>query len=161
MSQRWNLLPAVFALAALAAAAPSDAGERHFGRRGPPPIDRVLERHAERLGLAAEVQERVREIAAEAEREGAPLREELARERNALHALLAQDAPDADAVMRQAEAIGAAETAMHKQRLRTLLEVRALLTPAQRQELVKIFEEKRERMRSRHAGDGPPPAPEP
>lgn len=156
MSHRGILLAATLMLAGAACAAPAQAGDRHFGRRGPPPIDRILERHAERLRLDEAVQERVRAIAAEAEQEGASLRETLDREREALHDLLAQDAPDADAVMRQAEAVGAAETAMHKQRLRTLLEVRALLTPAQRAELVEIFDEKRARMQRERGGDAPP-----
>jgi Spy/CpxP family protein refolding chaperone len=139
---------------------PATAGEGHgrFGRHGPPPIDRILERHAEELGLSDEVRAEVREIAAAAEQEAEPLRDALSAERDAMHALLAQDAPDPDAVMRQAEAIGAAETEMHKQRLRTLLAVRELLTPEQRRGLVKIFEEKRQRMKEWRK-DPPPDSP--
>ncbi len=44
-----------------------------------------------------------------------------------------------------ADAIGAAETALQKERLRTMLAVRALLTSDQRRELVKIHEEFRAR----------------
>jgi Spy/CpxP family protein refolding chaperone len=59
--------------------------------------------------------------------------------------------------MQWADRVGAAETELKKQRLRTMLEVRALLSPEQRQKLVKIFEERRAR---RHGfGDGPPPPP--
>ena len=36
------------------------------------------------------------------------------------------------------------ETALHKQRLGTLLEVRARLTPEQRKKMVELFEERRE-----------------
>ena len=49
--------------------------------------------------------------------------------------------------MQWADRIGAAETELKKQRLRTMLEVRALLSPEQRQKLVKIFEERRRRTR--------------
>jgi Spy/CpxP family protein refolding chaperone len=152
--------------AGVAAADPE--GPPHFGRHGPPPIDRILERHAAELGLSDAVREQVHAIAAEAEQQEAPLREALRTQREALHGLLAQDAPDPEAVLQQAELLGAAETEMHKQRLRTLLAVRALLTPEQRQQLVKIFEEKRRQMGRRWGGpppdgaapDGPePPAP--
>ena len=48
-------------------------------------------------------------------------------------------APDEAAVMQHADAIGQAETEMHKHRLATMLEIRALLTPEQRQELTQII----------------------
>ena len=51
--------------------------------------------------------------------------------------------------MQWADRIGAVETELKKQRLRTMLEVRALLSPEQRQKLVKIFEERR-RSNARH-----------
>jgi Spy/CpxP family protein refolding chaperone len=147
---------------ALAATANPEEGPPPFERRhGPPPIDRILERHAEELGLSEEVHEQVRAIAAQSEQEEAPLREALHAQRDALHELLAQDAPEPDAVMHQAEVVGAAEVDLHKQRLRTLLAVRALLTPEQRQQLVKIFEEKRRTMRHHRWGGPPPDGPEP
>jgi Spy/CpxP family protein refolding chaperone len=52
--------------------------------------------------------------------------------------------------MALADRIGAAETALDKHRLATLLEIRALLTPAQRRELVRIFDERR---RTRHEAE--------
>ena len=139
----------LFVLLALAIGAPSaPAGEHGHGpRHGRPPLDALLERHAERLALDAETLARIR-AAADASR---PEHERLA---DALHALrlemrerLGEDAPDRDAVMELADRIGAAETALDKHRLATLLEIRALLTPAQRRELVRIFDERR---RSRH-----------
>jgi Spy/CpxP family protein refolding chaperone len=145
--------------AALFAAGAATAGEDGSGRRhhGPPPIDRILEKHADALGLDDATLAQVREIAARAHTEDAPFHEALRAERETLHALLRQDAPDLDAVLKQADAVGAAETALHKRRLETLLAVRAVLTPEQRQGLVKIFEEKRKRM---FGGGGPPPPPE-
>jgi len=133
--------------ARVAAAGGPDGGPPRFDHmHGPPPIDRILERHAAELGLSDDVRARVRVIAAEADRQEAPLHEALRTQREALHQLLAQDSPDPDAVLRQAELAGAAETELHKQRLRTLLAVRQLLTPEQRAQLVKIFEEKRKQM---------------
>lgn len=144
-----------------AAAANEDGppGPGWRGRHGPPPIDRILERHAEELGLSDAVREQVRAVAEAAEEEQQPLDDALAEQREVLHELLAQDAPDTDAVLRQAELVGAAETEVHKQRLRTLLAVRALLTPDQRRTLVQIFEERRKRMGGHRWGGGPPPEP--
>jgi len=124
------------------------AGEHGHGPgHGKPPLDALLERHAARLALDAETLARIR-AAADASR---PEHERLA---GALHALrqemrqqLGEDAPDRDAVMALADRIGAAETALDKHRLATLLEIRALLTPVQRRELVRIFDERR---RARH-----------
>jgi Spy/CpxP family protein refolding chaperone len=145
------------ALPGVAAATPRDR-EASGGRRhhGPPPIDRVLEEHAEELGLDAATLQRVEEIADVAHEQEQPLREALHDEREELRALLDQDAPDEESVMRQLEAIGAAETQLHKHRLRTLLTVRALLTPEQRKELLRIFEERRGRRADRARGPHPP-----
>ena len=139
------LLVALLALAS--GALPARAGEHGHGRHGRPPLDALLEQHAERLALDAETLAKIRAVA-DASR---PEHERLA---DALHALrqemrqqLGEDDPDRDAVMELADRIGAAETALDKQRLATLLEIRALLTPAQRQELVRIFGERR---RARH-----------
>jgi Spy/CpxP family protein refolding chaperone len=122
---------------------PGRGGWRHGHRRGPPPIERVLEEHAERLALDADTQAAIRAIAdasrAEADAHRARLRELHVQMRE----LLRGDAPDVDAVMRQADAIGAAETQEAKHRLRTMLEIRALLTPAQREALVEIHQERR------------------
>jgi Spy/CpxP family protein refolding chaperone len=145
--------PALALGMAFAAVASAGGPDGHGRKHGPPPIDRVLDRHADELGLDAAVLEQVRAIGARARAEEEPLRETLRAERDALHALLRQDAPDADAIMRQAEAIGSAETELHKQRLLTLLEVRTLLTPEQRAKLESIFEAKRQRMRERRDRD--------
>ena len=60
-----------------------------------------------------------------------------------MHDLLSQETPDESAVMQQAEAIGQAETELHKHRLGTLIKIRALLTDEQRAELIRIREETR------------------
>lgn len=136
-------------LATAVGAASARAGEHHGGKHGRPPLDELLERHAERLGLDGEALARIRAV----EDASRPEHERLA---DALHALrremrekLGEESPDRDAVMALADRIGAAETALDKHRLATLLEIRALLTPAQRQELKRIFDERR---RERHAG---------
>lgn len=154
------LLGAVTSRATAGAEGPSGPG---FWRRGPPPIDRVLERHAAELGLSDAVLAQVREIADAAREKEQPLVDALAKQRDLMHSLLTQDAPDVDSVMRQADEVGAAETAVHKERLRTLLAVRNLLTPDQRAKLVQIFEERRAQMGRGwgHGWRGGPPEPPP
>jgi Spy/CpxP family protein refolding chaperone len=73
--------------------------------------------------------------------------------------LLGQDRPDEAAVMQQAERIGALEIELHKQRLRTMLRIRALLTPEQRRELVTIHGERHRGRQRRPAQTPPQPAP--
>jgi Spy/CpxP family protein refolding chaperone len=129
------------------------------GHRGPPPIDQVLERHADRLGLSPDVRARVHQIAEQARAAEEPLREEVRQRHRELRALLDQDDPQLDAVMHKTEEISAAELALHQERLRAFLAVRQLLTPEQRRELVQIFEERRaQRRRHWHwdGGGGPP-----
>ena len=55
--------------------------------------------------------------------------------------LLSREAPDESAVMQQAEGIGELELEERKNRLRATLQIRALLTLEQRQELIRIREE--------------------
>jgi Spy/CpxP family protein refolding chaperone len=122
---------------------PEGRGRRHEHRRGPPPIDRILAEHAERLGLDADTRARIHAVADASREEADALRDRIHELHRQMREILRSDAPDEDAVMRQADAIGAAETEAHKHRLRTMLEIRALLTPAQREALVEIHEERR------------------
>ena len=130
--------------------APAQERERPLHQRGPPPLDRLLDRHADRLGLSDETLARIRQIAGASRADAERIRAEL-RERHAeLRLLLATRTPDRAAILRQAERIGAAETERQKHRLRTMLQIRALLTPEQREALVRLHEERR------HRGEGPP-----
>lgn len=116
---------------------------------GPPPIDRVLERHADRLGLDDALRARIRGLAREGHDAAESHFEELHELHDGLRELLSADSPDEEAVMRQAERIGAVKTELKKQRLRTMLAIRSLLTPEQRRELVRIHEEMREEWREK------------
>jgi Spy/CpxP family protein refolding chaperone len=62
-------------------------------------------------------------------------RAEMRAARSALHELLEQDTPAVEQVMAQADALGALETEAHKSKLRTMLEMRALLGTEQWQSL--------------------------
>ncbi len=114
------------------------AGDRGHDRPG---IDRILDHHAERLHLDDATRERIRAIAEASRQQTQPQRDALHRLHDEMHALLSADAPELDAVLAKADEIGRAETALKKERLRTMLAVRALLTSEQRRELVRIHEE--------------------
>ena len=127
-------------------------GDRGHDRPG---IERILERHAERLQLDDATREQIRALAeAEPGAERSRSARRCDRLRDEMHALLSADAPELDAVLAKADEIGRAETALKKERLRTMLAIRALLTTEQRRELVRIHEEFRAQRRSGDAADG-------
>jgi Spy/CpxP family protein refolding chaperone len=105
----------------------------------------LIEEHAEQLGLDEATLEAIGKIVDEARAEGRELRGELRSAHGEMRALLSQDEPDEAAVMKQAETIGELETELQKHRLRSVLQIRALLTPEQREELVRIRQEFRAR----------------
>jgi Spy/CpxP family protein refolding chaperone len=141
-----------FAVAAIAQPAGPEPGG---GPPGLPPIERVLERHAGELGLAADTRAAIRKIAAKAREDERPASEQVRALHEQMRKLLEGDSPKLDEVMQWADRIGAAETELKKSRLRTMLEIRTLLTPEQRQQLVKVFEERRGR-RKGFEGERPP-----
>jgi Spy/CpxP family protein refolding chaperone len=124
---------------------PPGGGPDSFG--GPPPgrgPDRFIEEYAEELGLGDETLEAIDQIVDESREKARALRAELRDMHREMRELLSQDTPDESAVMQQADAIGKAETELHKHRLAALIGIRALLTEEQRQELSRIREETRE-----------------
>lgn len=147
---KWAVPLAALTAFVLGAAAPGRAGEPGrgmwggpHGRHGPPPLHSVLERHADRIGLDEATRAEIQSIAEASHPKMDALQERLGELHDEMRDLLRQDTPDEAAVMRQAELIGEAETAAHKERLRTMLQIRALLTPEQRERMVEIFHERR------------------
>ena len=103
-------------------------------------LDRFIAKYAERLGLDEETLGTIRTIVAASRVQEETLRAELRQAQAQMRTLLSQEVPNAAAVMQQADAIGALELASRKQRLQVMLRIRALLTPAQRQELMRLQE---------------------
>jgi Spy/CpxP family protein refolding chaperone len=91
-------------------------------------LDRIEAKLAE-LELDAETRAAAEQVIAAARAESEARREEMADARRALHDLLEQEAPAVDAVMAQADAVGALQTESHKAKLRTMLELRSVLGP--------------------------------
>ena len=110
-------------------------------RLGPPHI--MFEKHAERLGLDAETLTQIRGISERAKEESSELHTKFREAKTTMRKLLSAEAPDKAAVMQQAEVMSEIMTSIRKIRLTALLDIRALLTPEQRQELIKIREERR------------------
>lgn len=90
-----------------------------------------LERGVARAGLPPEIAQAVYQRIDQARTEQRSLEASLATAHEQMRTLLDQDAPSSDAVLAQADAVGALETQMNKLGLRTMLEVRALLTAEQ------------------------------
>lgn len=138
----------VFSTVSLAEAGPHRLRGGHGGFPGG-----FLEEHATRLGLNQETQTAIRQIIDKSQEESRDLFQKLREARLKMRDLLSQDTPDATAVMLQAEVLGEIEIKTRKHRLGTMLRIRALLTPEQRQELMRIRKELRQW--KRHGGPDP------
>ena len=114
-----------------------------------------LEKAISKLELPAEQKTAVQVVIDQARPAGEKLRDEVKTAHEAMRTLLEQDSVDETAVMAQADAVGAAMTESRKHDLRTMLQVRALLTPEQRTQLQQLVEAKRERHGRRHKHGGP------
>lgn len=101
---------------------------------GPMGFERI-EHRLERLDLDSETREAALEILDEARAHHGALAPEIHEARDLMRELLAADAPDEEAVLAQADAIGALKREASHARVRTLLALRALLTAEQWQEL--------------------------
>jgi Spy/CpxP family protein refolding chaperone len=104
-----------------------------------------IEENAEALGLDDETLTAIRSIVEKSKGTGDQLHARLRELHEGMKTLLAQDTPDESAVMQQIDSIGLAETEMHKHRLGTMLEIRALLTPEQREAMTQLREDSRGR----------------
>lgn len=147
-------LVAALALAGAASADPPD-DER--------PPGGLVSRNAERLGLQGDSLAAVQAVINASGARHADLLAKLETARAAMRELLTQPVPDSKAVMAQADAIGAIETEIHKNRLQAIMEIRALLTPDQRKMLLALRDEEHAR-REKEGGEceshaEPPPVP--
>ena len=141
-------LVAGLAVASAGFAQPPFGGHQRGGghHRGHGPAG-FIEEHTEQLGLDDETREVIDGIVDESRERARKLHGELRGLHREMHDLLSQENPDEAAVMQQAEAIGQAETELHKHRIGALIKIRALLTDEQRAELIGIREETRSQWR--------------
>lgn len=118
------------ALGLLLVASPAGATDPLDGDR--------LDAIADAIDLDAETRDRIREISAATRQENAPRRAEIRRHRALLRAMLEQDPPDEGRIFQQVDDLSALQRELWKTRLGSMIRIRALLTPAQREQLVKI-----------------------
>ena len=133
MTGSWSGRAALAALvvAAMVSAGGVAAAPPGGGCGGGGPSLEHLEHGVARAGLPPETAQAVYQRIDQARAEQRSIEASLAAAHEQMRTLLDQDAPSADAVLAQADAIGALETQMHKLGLRTMLQVRALVTPEQ------------------------------
>jgi len=136
-------------VALLLGAGMAQSRPRHGGCHGHGPDARFdgLEAKLADLELEAETRAAAEQVIARARTESESRREATREARRALHDLLEQEQPAVEQVMEQAEVVGALETEAHKVKLRTMIELRALLGPEQWEALRSSFGHRRgERM---------------
>jgi len=120
---------------ALLGASPAVPNARHGGAcDGRSPHAR-LEGKLGDLTLDADTRAKAEQLLAQARTDGKARWGELRDARRAMRDLLEQDSPAVEPLMAQADAIGALETEARKAKLRTMLELRALIGPEQWQAL--------------------------
>jgi Spy/CpxP family protein refolding chaperone len=132
MSTRWYRKAAVSAVvvAALAGAGAAVAHGPGGGCGGGPPLDR-LERNVTRAGLPPATAQAIYQRIDQARADRRVLESSLDTAHEQMRTLLDQGNANAESVMAQADTLGALETQLHKLGLRTLLDIRALVTPEQ------------------------------
>ena len=132
---------ALLGAVALALPAVAGPGSRHGG--GPAKLGRVIEK----LDLDEATLEKIDAVRDASRVERRKLRRQMRAAGKEMRALLKQDSPSEEAVLKQAEKLGEMRTQARKLRLSTMLKVRALLSPEQREKLRKY-------MRSMRSGHG-------
>lgn len=126
---------AVLLLVCGLAAAPAFAQPDRHG----PPIFAL--RYAERLGLDADTQAKLEEIVSQSRARNEELGKRLHDARREMFERLEMSTPDEQAVMESADTVSAIEAEMEKNRLQAVLGIRTLLSPEQREELVRLVAE--------------------
>lgn len=126
------------------------------GAAPPPRPHALIEAHAEDLGIDEATVQEILEIAEDGREEMEQLQSTVEQTRQSLGQLLSAEEPDRAAVMSTIDELGQAETELLKHQIETLMEIRARLTPEQRQALERLGEQESE------AGGHPhPPPPHP
>jgi Spy/CpxP family protein refolding chaperone len=136
------LLAVALAVPLAAAAAPPEPSAPP-GPHGPHGPGDFIARHADELGLDTATRRAIQAIVDDTESRNRELREQIRTARDHLHELLSQPEPDRDAVMKQASALDALMAQANHNRLDAILQIRARLSPTQREALLRMREEHR------------------
>jgi Spy/CpxP family protein refolding chaperone len=139
-----GILSLVFAMLPLSA----QAGR--FGRHGGPPPE-VMKQVLKDAGLSDQQIRRLENLRLEAEKQALDIRHEMQKERLELARLMQAEKPDRNAIFKQLEKISALQLQLKKNRVGSLLDARAEMTPEQWEKVQKIFFEMK---RQHHEGPG-------
>jgi len=123
------------ALATATLVAGHAAANRHGGRPRHGSMLGRVERGVEKLELAPETRKSVATILDQARSQQRVLRDQLHAAHVQMRALLGEPAPSTDAVLAQADSIGALQTQAKKGELQAIIQVRHLLSAEQWQQL--------------------------
>ena len=99
---------------------------------------RLIARNAERLGIPLETVVAARRLGSDYRTAAGEIRARLAGEWRELAGLLTRELPDRAALQHRVRVIGGLETELRGKTLEAAMEIRALLTPAQRDQLAAI-----------------------
>jgi len=117
---------------------------------------RLLKEHAKELGISEATLNQIKELARKGRDSRAPLDDKLEDARDKMRDLMQSDSPDRSKVMAAIDEAGRAEVALRQHDVDVLLQIRALLTPAQREAMKKLMQEERGGRGPREGrGDGP------
>ena len=136
---------------------PPGQGEgRGQGEMNPREGLRLLKEHAKELGLSDATLNQIKELARKGRDSRGALDDRLDDARDKMRDLMQSDSPDRAKVMAAIDEAGRAEIALRQHDVEVLLQIRALLTPAQREAMKKLMQEERGGRRGGEGrGDGP------
>jgi hypothetical protein len=118
----------------------------------PPPAYGIPPHVVEKLGLSKDLVQRVQDLTFDANEQLIALEAELKRAQLALDKLLRSSNPAESAVMQQVEVVGRAETAVRKNRIGLMLQIKRLLGPDTWQKLEAEMGEMRREIRIMRRG---------
>jgi Spy/CpxP family protein refolding chaperone len=120
-----------------------------------PPPHEIIRQNADELGINDATVHAIVEIAEDAREALHGLHEGVRDASKTLHQLLGEDTPDRKAVLHQVAQLKQAEAAVQKHQLTVLMDIRALLSPAQR-DAIKALHQKMKSEGPPHGRRGPP-----
>lgn len=127
---------------------PGGGCDHHRGGSDHPGADpEKVVRMAEKVGVSEAVRKKIATIAFDAREKAITLEADLEKARLDLGRMMHEGEADEATVLKQVDAVGAAETALKKNRIQTMFAIKKLLTDAQRKKL-------REMMFEKHHGRG-------
>ena len=135
---------------------PGQGEGRGQGEMNPREGLRLLKEHAKELGISDATLDQIKELARKGRDSRGALDDRLDDARDKMRDLMQSDSPDRAKVMAAIEEAGRAEIALRQHDVEVLLQIRALLTPAQREAMKKLMQEERGGRGPREGrGDGP------